>query len=503
MRLVSKDAIAKFSNQSMSMQSMTDLFGQQPHHFQGYVRMKMAHRGGQTLGLLSIVEGMGNVFEVDPTAGRMTEISAYSFVWNVDVSQIPTVRFSESCNDSGLGGAPLTIILDDRFFSANDICALENTQQLFFMDDGERIADNRFRYTVRLVASKPTERIENRFTQARSTLRYVTNAHAEYSQRGTTKSWYNMEKHVNWMTKIRAGIEYSSDFRAVSDKYFMTESDFKKANTPRGGEYRVYLHDSIEQQVMDHFMISANNALLLGRSSMDEKTGRSNIQLIDNQDVIIGDGVIPQYERYAHWIDYSNNNLAVTHLQDAIENVVERRGLSQGNHITVFCNRRYHRAVQKTLQEQSRIFAPNGTWFYTKDTINRVDPVTKTKQTNVINIPNAVSVGASFNTYVYAGNTISFVVDESLTNHYRDRGYAIFIDTGLYESSEGKMPAVNFVTLKGRSMIKASVPGVGGITGTSSGSVSTALDASRYEILGWRGARVMNPYAATIIVENA
>lgn len=498
MKLVSKNVISRFSNQTYSMQSMMEVFGRQPHHIAGYIR----HKKQYSMGLMAITEMLGNIYaDSNMSQMKLDGIEAYSFTYDVDVSQIPTLRFTRTCTSDGSGFLEFEIYLNDKFFSKYDIIALRNTQQLYVMEEPIKVSPDEYKYIVRLIAQKPSESVDIAYMVQNETARYVSNAHPEFSEYGTNKSWYNTERHIEHMTKIRAGQPYSSDFKATESLYFMTDKDIEKATVERGGRYKVFRLDSIEQQVLDHFFTSANTQLLLGRTNIDETTGRPTIQLANNQDVIIGNGLIAQYEKYAHYIDYTN--LHVRDFQDAIENIAEKRGQSQGNHITVLCNRIFSRQKAKALQDQIGIIAPynNGAWFFSKDFKPGEDGVTKHKVAKKI-LANDITVGATFSTYIYEGNTITFIVDEALTNHYQDRGYAIFIDTGVYEDEKGKTPAVHLKTLKGRELVKNHITGMGGINGSTSGVVSQSLDASRFEVLGWRGVCVRNPYAATILEEN-
>lgn len=500
MKLVSKSTIARFSNQTYSFQSMMELMGRQPYHIAGYIRLKKQY----SMGLLAITEALGNVYMEDGASyTKLKEIDTYSFTWDVEVEQIPTVRFTRSNTDTGSTGSPVTLYLESRYFSKYDVFALENTQLVYVLEEPERVADNEFKYTCKPILSSGLG-LDVRFTAEQKTARYTHNLHPEFSEYGTNKVHYNLERHINYLMKIRAGQKFSSDFRATQDLYFMSDADIKKAQDVRGGSYQVFKMPTIEQQVLDHFLKSANGALLFNRSTMDEETGRPFIQLENNQDVIGGDGIIAQYERYAYNIDYSK--LSVKNFQEAIEYISDKRGMSQGNHVTVICNRIFSRQKASALQDAITLFAPqnNGTWFFTKD-----DPIAGVsdeyggmKRMKKVKVPNEVAVGATFNTYIYEGNTVTFIVDEALTNHYRDRGYALFIDTGIYEDENGQIPAVHLKTLKGRALVKNTIPGMGGVDGTSDGVTNSALDAGNFQVLGWRGACVRNPYAAVIFEEN-
>lgn len=220
MRLVSKSTIARFSNQTYSMESMMELMGRQPHHIGGYIRLKKQY----SLGLLSITEALGNVYMEEQGYTKLKDIDTTSFTWDVEVSQIPTVRFSRASTATGVNGLPFDIYTQDRYFAKYDVAALENTQLIYFLSEGERASDG-FKYSVQVMTGTG---IDTAYTAKNKTLCYVYNAHPEFSEYGTTKHHYNTERHINYMTKIRADQDYSGDFRATQDLYFTSASDSKK-----------------------------------------------------------------------------------------------------------------------------------------------------------------------------------------------------------------------------------------------------------------------------------
>lgn len=500
MKLVSKATIDRFNDQDYSMQSVMEVVGRHPEHIPSFVRLKDQF----DFGLLAITEMLGNVFEEDMKGEKFREIMGYSFTWDIETSQIPTIRLSRANTNDGTSGT-FKIYTNSRYFAKSDVAALENTQQIYFTSSARRISDYEFEYDV-VAWGQGDLALETEYTDLNSTLRYVYNAHPEYSERGSNKYEYNMERHINYMTKIRAGQAYSSDLKALEEKYFVSDANYAKMQKGiKPSNFSIYRFNSIEEQVLKHFMRSCNGALLFGRSNMDEKTGRPLFQTELNEDIISGDGLIAQYERYAYPIQY--NDLSVYNFQKAINHIREVRGQSTGNHITVLCNREFSNQKAIAFQDAIGLFAPqnDGTWFFTKnDNVLKgmTDKYGGMKRYKETKVPNSVSIGATFNTYTYEGNTITFVIDEALTKHYPDRGYGIFIDTGIYEENGKETAAVELVTMKGRKMIEGTVTGMGGANGTTSGQVATALDASRYEILGWRGLRVKAPYSAVIMEEN-
>ena len=69
-----------------------------------------------------------------------------------------------------------------------------------------------------------------------------------------------------------------------------------------------------------------------------------------------------------------------------------------------------------------------------------------------------VKVGATFDTYEYAGNQVSFVVDRALTREYPDKGYGVCID--LTADKTTGTPAVAKFSLLGKDFITNKVQGV-------------------------------------------
>jgi len=501
MRLVSKNQISRFSNKDYSAQSMLEFIGNRPHAIQGYIRSKMEYKNT----LMGIIEGLGNVYGLEnPT--KLQGLDTWSFTWKVDVSKIPTPTFTRNCVSTGIGGSEVTIYLDSNFYATTDVCRLENDQQLYFLTDGEQINNDEYLYVVRLVTDNPNTGIDTRFTTQNSKTMYAYCANTEWSRKGSTKMKTNFETHINYMTKIRVDQSYSSDFKAMEDLFYISDEDRKIAERYNGGAYKIYEFPKVEQNVLNAFIEATNGYLIWGRNTVNPNTGRSFLQLSKNEDVIIGSGLIEQAEQYAYTVDYTRGNLHVRHLQAVINNIIEVRGKSVDNHITAICTRSLYQELHPVLKQEVFATNPAGMWFYTKDMVPPKDSITG-KPSNKIryygNLPNEIAVGATFSTYIYQGNTINFIVDDFLTNNKQNKGYAIFMDTGLYEDENGKpAPVLSLYTIKGRENIVFKLPGIGGMSGTTSGIVSSLIDGSTYGMLGYRGLAYRMPYATSIIQEQ-
>lgn len=499
MRLVTRDALSRFNAETLSMGSVFEYAGRNPHHLPELIRAKKKHQHS----LATILEAMGNVYGMENTS-QLDELSSIQYTWDIENHMVPTLRFTRSITATGEGRMPFDIFLDGKYFSKGDVLALENTQQLYVMQEGEAASAEEYRYTVIPVGNSPSLAIDTAYMAENYTARFVYFADTEFSEYGNIKLHSNMERHTNWMTKIRSGQKYSGDYKAIEDKYLVDEQDLK--NYIKGGQkdrLKLLPFTSIEQAVLDDFLLKANGAMLWGRSNIDANTGRPLITDNKGEAVYIGDGLIAQIERYGHYIDISGP-MSVKHFQNAIDYIADRRGQSMGNHILAIVNRKFSRMKATALRDAINLFAPqnNGTWFFSKDPVQGVARPGDRTRARRMQLPHEVAVGATFNTYIYEGNTITFLVDEALTNHYPDKAYGIFVDNSVYEDRTGEKPGIHMMTLKGRELVQSHVPGIGGIDGRTNGITSSRLDASSYDIVGWRGLVVKNPYAGVIFAER-
>lgn len=93
-----------------------------------------------------------------------------------------------------------------------------------------------------------------------------------------------------------------------------------------------------------------------------------------------------------------------------------------------------------------------------------------------------VKVGATFDTYRFGGNEITFSVDRTFTREYGDKGYGLCLDLTA-DLASGK-PAMAMFSLKGCDVLTSKYPGVGGMNGTESGVVSSPVAGSKMIMMG-------------------
>ena len=138
--------------------------------------------------------------------------------------------------------------------------------------------------------------------------------------------------------------------------------------------------------------------------------------------------------------------------------------------------------LQMTLGDYLAKFKTDGAYLYSKSAHDYL------------------KVGATYDTYEYGGNQITFTVDRALTREYgQEKGYALAIDLTADEAAN--KPAIANFTLKGGEFITNKYLGVGGEDGLSSGLVSSPVAGSKLIAWGYAGIGVFNPYRSFIVRE--
>ena len=200
--------------------------------------------------------------------------------------------------------------------------------------------------------------------------------------------------------------------------------------------------------------------------------------MIDGRPIYIGDGLIPQIERFAS--KYIYNELTVDAFNTAIKMMGEKADSPTGNQWMFVVNDQLWYDSQRVLSE----WLSNHTVCDTQLWSEKVNGMVK--------------VGATFNSYLIGGNTISFKVDRALSREYgSDKGIGFMIDLTADKTSGS--PALQMFSLKNMDFIENRVLGVGGADGRSSGVLSSPVAASKIIIHGYAGIAVFNPYRSFIL----
>lgn len=182
-----------------------------------------------------------------------------------------------------------------------------------------------------------------------------------------------------------------------------------------------------EKELLDTFMYAMNTGLLLNKGNIDIN-GKATISEPDTgRPIYIGEGFIPQVEAAANKYFYSNKpNLQLFNL--IMSDMSDKAQSDTGNKWVFVVNRKLWQDINMILGEYLANYKTIGTYMYSKSANKGQGGYVK--------------VGATFDTYEYAGNQVSFVVDRALTREYPDKGYGVCID--LTADKTTGTPAVEF-----------------------------------------------------------
>lgn len=286
----------------------------------------------------------------------------------------------------------------------------------------------------------------------------------------------NIERHRGYITTHRCDDSYTSLFKPL-------ETTFVKISQGDGnGEAKeaMYKMDTLEKNLLKNFLEVRNNGLLFNKTNVD-KNGKPTISDPDTgRPIYIGDGIIPQVERFAS--KYVYNKLSPAAFTTAMSMMAEKSEEPIGNKYVFICNEKMWNDLQDSLSLWLSRFKTCGTYLWSKRANDYID------------------VGATFQSYEMGGNTISFKVDRTFSREWgNDKGFGLMLD--LTADKETGKPAIQMFTLKGGDFITNKYPGVGGLDGLSSGIVSSTTAASKIINWGYSGVGVFSPYRSFILKE--
>lgn len=452
MRVIEANMLPKGTN-TKTLQDLGMVIGMKPHMSKNVVSLY------PRLSVQKLTEQLGAVY--NKKASNLTEIDSFSFEWKIEVNRIPKIKIAVDCNEDGADGSIFPLILEEPYYAKNETFELDNEQQLFVKKPVEKIAEKKYRFWVQLVTNKTTGRVNTNYLKRGMETKYVSNYHPELSERGYNKFMHNFEKHMNYISRHRAGDSFSGDWKKLKDKYLAHAGDYFKMST-------------MEKQLLDYLYLSFENSMLLGHGNFTDKH-EILISEEDGRPIPMGQGIIQQIRNFCDQIRYTN--LTRRHLDNMISSVVERLPNKTGNRIAIACNWRMYKQAQVLLDSILGARLDNN-YFHSVN-------------------GGKIKVGAHYNAYEMAGNIITFMENEALTERYPDKGYGVFMDTGIYDGE----PNISMYTLPGMGLFRGDLDGMGGQTGSASGKIATTVHGSRIEYMGYRGAKVANPYAAGILEE--
>jgi hypothetical protein len=456
MKVISLNQIQNGAD-TKTIQNLGAQFGLKPHISKQVVTMYPG------LTLQKLTEQLGAVFHKDTKDLNLKEIEAYEFQWKIKTNRIPRIMIAEDCNESGGVDSEIRLILEKKFYDIRDVFELENEQQVFVSRQPRQLQPNKVEHWVKLVSGSRESSINTNYLKRGKMTKYLTNYQPELSDIGFSKSFWNAEMHRNFISRHRIGDSFSGDFTRMKNIIMQHGQD-------------LYSMPEMEKDMLDQLYLAFENSMLLGAGNFDDN-GKVLTNEVDGRAIPMGVGLIPTIRKYCGQTRYFF--LSDTILRSVISACVEKMANRTGNTIAVACNWRMYEQAQVVLDNLLKT-RTNDAYFYDAK-------------------GGKIKVGAHYNAYEFAGNTIVFMHNDALTERYPDKGYGVFIDTNRY----GEEANVQMVTLKGMSLMSGSMLGMGGKTGGANvENLGTLVHGHRFELLGYRGIKLANPYTSHILEEN-
>ena len=253
----------------------------------------------------------------------------------------------------------------------------------------------------------------------------------------------------NYLTTVRVEDSYSEKYAAMEDTFIkIAEGKDQGCLTEK-----IYKLDPMRKNLIENFLYVRENMMLLAKGNMgvdgkstiaDRSTGRT---------IQIGDGLIPQIERFAS--KYSANKITINTFHTVIQSMVEKADSPTDNHFCFVCNELGWGLVQRVLGTYLATRSTDGAYLWSKGGQGKY-----------------IKVGATFDAYEWGSNVISFKVDRTLSREY---DYPYFLCIDLTAGKTSAVAPVQMFSLKGGDYMTYEQLGPGLKDGLSSGVVSTLV----------------------------
>ena len=422
-----------------------------------------------------LTESLMNVYTNEKASkSNWQRLNEFMFEWELEVNRIKRVPII-SIDGDGCNASDILFRFPENYYQKFDTFVIEETRQyVIVMNRPQRIADNCFLVVGKLVDEDYSAQLPSYFLDncAGKLTRFVTNYMPEMHEEGYTKYTSNTEKFRGYISTHRCDIDYSAMYKPMEEVFIQIGKG--KDDDPW---YRL---PKCQQVLVENFLQVREGKLAWGKSNIN-KDGQPTIY--DNETgrpIITSEGIIPQVERFATKFVFSR--LTVAWLQKALNALVLKSEKKLGNKYAMICNTLMWHDVQRVIDVFLKDRHTDGDFLWSKASNGYV------------------SAGATYDTYVYGGNTIGFKLDASLDIEFPDRKYAIMVD--LTPDSKTGKPAFAQFTFKNGEFIQNKILGVGGESGLDSGVVSSRVAATKLVAFGYAGAACFNPYKSVVLMSN-
>lgn len=420
-------------------------------------------------------EGFGNVMYngEKSNSNKFQKINSLMFEWEVETNLIERIPFACDVNAAfaSAHGVEIPMCFTRRYYEVNDTFMIDGSKQICIVIDGPvRKADDFWEYSVRLVDADYNAELDLDSCKAGMLTRWIGNIQPELHEIGFTKYTSNYEKMRGWIQEIRCQIDASSRYLALEDQFVkVTKEDVG------GNKNYLFKMPGMKKVLMDNFMDARNNGMMWNKTTMDAN-GKCTLHDRQGRDLICGDGLIAQINRYAS--KYVYNKLSTNVLVEAMTDLAQKCEDSIGNKFVFAVNDILWRDLQKTCGRFIAENSTDGNFLYSNFE------------------QKMIKIGATYKAFEFGGNVVVFHVDRALSNEYTDKGYGIMVD--LTSDKASGLAPVQMFTLKDKAFIDNTLTGVG----VRSGAVASPVAGEMYAVTGYAGIACLNPYRSYVLIQG-
>lgn len=352
-----------------------------------------------------LTESLMNVWYNDTKPSKFKSLNALMFEWEIDVNFIKRIEFAAV--PTKLIGQEYEIEFRERYYEKYDTFRIEGSRQtMIVLHEPVRSSSTSGAYTYicQLIDADYASTLDLSYCQPGMNTLFMSNYHPEYHEEGYTKYQSNIERHRNYIAVHRNDISFSAQYAAMEDVFVSIGKGDGNGNLKE----TIFKMTTKEKNVMESFLFARNNAMLFGKCNFDKNGKCTVVDPHTGRPIPMGDGIISQVERFA--ARYVFSKLTVNVFDKAIMQMNEKAAKPMGNHYVFVCNERMFQLVQTTLREYLRDWQTTGTFLFSKAAGGDVE------------------VGATYKSYEFMGNTITFQVDRALSREYPTKAYGLFLD---------------------------------------------------------------------------
>ena len=153
----------------------------------------------------------------------------------------------------------------------------------------------------------------------------------------------NVERMRNYMTTVRVQDTYSAKYALMEDTFIK----IGKGENQGCLTEKIYKLDPMKKNLIENFLYARENMILLAKGTVGKDGKTTLADKATGRPIFIGDGAIPQIERFAS--KYSANRITINTFHTVINTLVEKADKPTGNPFCVVCNEKGWAIVQRVL----------------------------------------------------------------------------------------------------------------------------------------------------------